>query len=215
MIKSNLKIIGAIITITLAISIGFVASHQSYGFTRGNGELTLQAIYDLNRIGKNVTTSELQVSTGLRQPTYLPLGTSSPQIKLRDDNSIAVIIYTNPRINRIVGYQQEVQILILAMKDGTSFETFQTTVPKPTMTVIKDGKETIVEPKVYVLGANRTRLVSIAGTPGYGYDPVHTAEFNDFGRVQWWSKTSGIHYEILADLPLQELVRIAASIQYV
>jgi hypothetical protein len=214
MMKSNLKIIGAIVTITLAISIGF-ASHQSYGSKQENGELTLQAIYDLNRIGKNATASELQVLTGLRQPTYLPLGTSSPQIKLRDDNSVAAIIYTNPRFNKIAGYRQDVQILILAMKDGTSFETYQTTVPKPTITVIKDGKETTVEPKIYVLGANRTRLISIAGTPGYGYDPVHTPEFNDFGRVQWWSKTSNIHYEILADLPLQELVRIAASMQYV
>ncbi|MBI2938405.1 MAG: DUF4367 domain-containing protein [Thaumarchaeota archaeon] len=213
MMKPNTMAIGALITVVLAMSIGFL-SQPTHEIETKDGMMPLMPTYDLNGVGSDATLSNVQAAIGLNYPAYLPSGTSSPQVKLREDNSLAALIYTNPNLKRIIGYQQDVQIVILAERDGTSFETFRTTESKPTVTITEDGKERTVGVPVKTVGLNRSRVVSVAGNPGYGYDPLDVPEWHDSGRVQWWTK-EGIHYEILADIPLQELLKIAESMQHV
>jgi hypothetical protein len=216
---SSLKTIGAIVTIAIALSLGFV-SYQINGNakpsddTASHGIGALSPTYDLDRLGRDATLSEVKTSAGLSQPTYLPSGTSPPQIKLKENTSLAVLIYTNPNLKRIIGYEQDVQIVILAEKDGSSFEDFlKVNEPTVTVTMTKDGREEVrtVDVPATRQTLSRASEVSISGNPGYGYDPSATAERQGgSGRVQWWSE-DGIHYQILANLPLQELVRIAES----
>jgi hypothetical protein len=228
MMKSNLKILGTAITIWTIISVAAIAlsttsstasqsgkDHLATDIQTGHPETLLRPVYDLNDIGRDATLSEVTDSLRLGRPTYLPSGTSLPQARLRDDNSIAAIIYTNPDLQRLSGYKQSVQIVILAQRDGTSFESFERFLSarsQPTITVIdKDGNTYTTNATEHVIGMNRSRLVSVAGNPGYGYDPMHTP-VQDNGQVQWWSK-EGIHYYVIANLPLQELVKIAESMQ--
>jgi hypothetical protein len=106
--------------------------------------------------------------------------------------------------------------VILAERDGSSFADFlEEKKPTVTVTMTKDGREEvrIVDVPAPRQILSRANEVSIAGNPGYGYDPAVTAEREGgSGRVQWWSK-EGIHYQILANLPLQELIKIAESMQ--
>lgn len=208
MMKSTLKIIGALVTIALALSFSF-ANYPVSEVKQEEHETLLMPVFDLNNVGRNVMLSEVQSTLKLSQPTFLPSGTSLPQVKLRDNNALAALIFTNSHLDKIIGYEQDVQIVILAERDGTSFETVKLTSAQPTVTVIKDGKETIVDVPVHRIGVNRSTLVSINGHPGYGYEPMYTP-IQDCGKVQWWSK-DGIHYQILANLPLQDLVKIAES----
>lgn len=217
---SSLKIIGAVITIALAFSLGFVNYQISEKAKLSNdtddyGPDGLSPTYDLNWLGGNVTLSEVKTAAGLSQPAYLPAGTSSPQIKHLRNTSLAALIYTNPNLKRIIGYEQDVQIVILAEKDGSTFADYLN-VKKPTATVTTtiDGREEVSTfdiPVTKPTNVNRPSTeISVAGNPGYGYAPIDTSELRDTGRVQWWSK-DGTHYQILANLPLQELLKIAES----
>src|SRR3972149_6003321 len=197
MMKSKLKILGIIVTIALSISSTLALAPQpklvnstDHGLQSG-----LTPMYDFNTLGRNVAPLDLQSFANLYQPTYLPVGTSLPQAKLSDDNSIAALVYTNMNLKRINGYVQNVQIVILAQKDGTSFETYRMNETKPKVTIIEKGTEYTMDVPLHVSSLNRVRLISIAGNPGIGYDPVNTADWQDKGRVQWWS--GGIHYMIL------------------
>lgn len=237
--KLNLIIIGApiiaigavIVAVALALSTTSSAVSQSamdanvqpvvkdvetrYG---GRG---LSPIFDLNYAGRDATLSEVMGSFKLGQPTYLPSGTSLPQVKMSNDGSYSALIYTNPSLPRIDLYKQDVHLVILAEKDGTTFEEYKKLLEKysktgfynTTVTLIdKDGNQYIRNATEYVVVQDRT-IISVAGNPGIGAEPMYTPVQED-GRVQWWT-TDGVHYEVIANLPVQELLRIAESIQYV
>jgi hypothetical protein len=210
---STLKIIGAIITIAIAFSLS-LANYQISEQAKMNnvsgdhGSGGLSGKYDLNWLGRDATLSEVKTAVGLSQPTYLPSGTSSPQIKIHESGFLAALIYTNPNLKRIIGYEQDVQIVILAEKDGTSFADFlNEKQPTATVTMTKDGREEVRTVDIPVTQPNMNRPsteVSVAGNLGYGHEPLDTSKLQDSGRVHWWGK-DGIHYQILANLPLQEL----------
>jgi hypothetical protein len=179
---------------------------------RGSASM-LMPTYDLDNVGREATPSEVTASSNLGQPRYLPSGTSLSKAKLIDGGSLGVLIYTNPELDRIRFYRQDVQLVIIAQRDGTSLESFErvlATENHQTLTIIdKDGNQHTENLPVEWVVTNRSRPVSVGGIPGYGYDPIYTP-VQDNGEVQWW--TDGIHYEVIANLPVQELVKIAESI---
>ncbi len=221
--------IGAVIVIALTLSMTSSAVSQSptedlrlakvvEAKFSGRG---LSPVFDLNDAGSDAALSEVMNSFRLSQPTYLPSGTSQPQVKISNDGSYSALIYTNPRLPRIGSYKQDVQLVILAEKDGTSFEEYKIYLEKysktgfynTTVTLIdKDGNQYTKNVTEYVVVQNRS-LISVAGNLGIGAEPMY-APVQEDGRVQWWSK-EGIHYEVIANLPVQELLRIAESIQHV
>jgi|SRR3989304_7337139 len=208
MTQSKLKALGAVITITIAILsnvIVYSAGNTDKKEVNPFAGLTLE--YDLDTIGRISTLADVS-QMKLSQPDYLPLGTSLDRARILND-SIAVLMFTNPHLKRIDGYEQDVQIVILAQKDGTSFATYRTRESKPIVTIIENGTERTVDIPVVQLVPNRSRIVSVAGNLGSGYDPIEIQGWHDKGKVQWWSE--GIHYQILANLPLNELIRIAES----
>lgn len=183
--------------------------------TKSGGACGLIAAYDLNLAGKSATLSEVMASAKLAQLTYLPLGSSQPQIKMSDDGNLAVLIYTNPKLARIDFYKQDVQIVIISEKDGTSFEDYKRDYDKYTKTgyypvtitvTEKNGTQQIVNTTKYVVVPNRA-IVSVAGNPGFATEQMHTT-VHENGRVQWWT-SDGIHYQVIANLPVQELLKIA------
>ncbi|MCL4437383.1 MAG: DUF4367 domain-containing protein [Thaumarchaeota archaeon] len=236
MMKPSLKVIGSVITVGAIIiavvalalsSTGFSATiHSSPVVARpvSNGEIeyqsgTLRPTYNLDYAGRDATPSEVMASSRLGQPTYLPEGTSLSKVKMVDDGSLAVLTYTNPKLERIGFYTQDVQIVIIAQRDGTSLESFQKILAienqqTQTITIIdKDGNQHTENLPVTTVVPNRAQPIMVGSVPGYGYDPIYTP-IQDKGDIQWWSR-EGIHYEVIANLPLQELVKIAESIPHI
>lgn len=232
MMKSSLKIIVALVAIgaIIVVALAFPDSSASQPMkdsqslqdveAKSGGAGGLRPVVDLATAGRSATLSEVMTSTRLGQPAYLPSGSSQPQIRMRDDGSLAVLIYTNPKLPRIDFYEQDVQLVIIAKKDGTSFESFKKVYDKypktgyyPTTVTVtdKDGKHQIINTTDYVTVPNRA-IVSVAGNPGFVTEPMYTP-VHENGRVQWWT-SDGIHYIIIANISGQELLKIANSIPH-
>lgn len=229
--KLNLKIVGVVSVTIVAVIITFVLASSP---TIATGQSTVKEIqrveevdlgpqgtmlipvYDLNNAGRNALLTEVTASIKLSEPSNLPSETLLSQVKLHADGDLAVLAYTNPHLTRISGYLQDVQLVIIAQRDGTSLESFEeflaTKNKQQKLTVIdKEGKEHTENIVTHWIAVNRSMSVSVGGVQGYGYEPLYTP-VHDNGEVQWWSK-DGIHYQVIANLPLQDLINIAESIQ--
>ncbi len=142
-------------------------------------------------------------------PTYLPEGSVLSEIRVRDGKSVA-LIYDNKDLPPIPQYVDEIEILILILRDETTFEgsAVEPTIQVTVAVTDETGTTTMVE-NVTGVGADRQVTVSVNGAHGRGYGPADLAGFHDSGRVEWWD--NGIHYEVLADIPLEQLLEIAES----
>lgn len=205
---SRLHVVGMFIVTAVAVYSSISISSLAFDRTEDINLATgLMMKLDLDKVGRTTTLSEVETSMNLKQPLYLPPKTSLYQVKVID-NKAAILMYKNQDIGSITVYRPDVQIVVLAQKDDTSFETHKSE-SEPKVTIIEDGKESIVNVQVVKIGENRSRIVTISGNLGFGYGPADLP-WHDSGRVQWWS--GGIHYQVLADLPLEELIKIAESI---
>ena len=142
-------------------------------------------------------------------PTYVPKGSILSEIRVRDGKSVA-LVYDNENLRPIPQYVDDVEILILILRDETTFESsaVEPTIQVTVAVTDETGTRTLVE-NVTGIGADRQVTLSVNGASGRGYGPADLAGFHDSGRVEWWD--NGIHCEVLADMPLEQLLRIAES----
>lgn len=168
----------------------------------------LRPMISIDALGQASTLDGIRRALGVDfgLPTSLPPGTMLREIRV--GKSMAALVYDNPNLPKIPFYDKGV-LVIVVLSDGTSFGAPETAADQPMLFITQDNSTTAADAQMFVEGIGRARTVTVAGNPGWGYDPADFKVYHDSGRLEWWS--NGIHYIMHADLPLLTLIEIAES----
>jgi hypothetical protein len=122
------------------------------------------------------------------------------------------IIYSSSQIPRLGDWNRGNLIIFIA-RDNTSYSPARTTQVAAgglgsCDTTTQPPKCTTVTTEIATAAQTVMKNISVSGHPGVGYDPQ--GEYG-IGVASWWS--AGVHYTIIADIPLSSLILIAESMK--
>jgi len=149
--------------------------------------------------GEKVTLEEFKSALSLddfRIPEYLPSKVGLVEIRLKPKISIADLIFSMSKVKDEATIDDVVStggmILIVHISPMNNDEAAINNI------IEHNIKDTKYVQRITVNGA-------IGAGVGEGvHNGVHT-----HGQIQWWR--DGVHYDLIADLPLEELTKIAES----
>jgi Ni/Fe-hydrogenase subunit HybB-like protein len=147
------------------------------------------ALMPLTNLGSSISLAEAKktISFPISMPTNLPLGSNLKDVRVSSDNNLVALIYENPLSTPLTMYDENVSLVI-----------FQTHDPL-------NGA-----PPVY-LPSEFTR-VTVAGQPGFARPPSQVSSgVTEPGQLQWWR--NGVRYAIFADTTVNELTKMAESME--
>lgn len=207
-----------IVMILVALTAGFTYmanGHQNPSTaTSGGASLGISPLL-LSQLGAAVSpsTAEQTIGVNFTYPTYLPAGSTLNSTRARPD--AVAIVYDNPSLASIPGFGSG-QIIIQILRDNTTYQapltlsgSSQVTTSTVGMRIVQNGTTTTRSVPETVFSPDY-QTVTIAGNPGWGYNPVTFSNGDqDSGNLEWWF--DGVHYTINAELPLSTLVSIANS----
>jgi len=123
----------------------------------------------------------------VRRPSSIPTGSLLNEIRVGNNGELVTLLYANPIIPSISLYGPNVGFAILQMTD-----------PKLNM------------PSYLPNGFKR---VKINVNSGFGRESgkLEFYDRNEPGQLQWWQ--GGVHFVILANLPIEQLKNIAESME--
>jgi hypothetical protein len=151
----------------------------------------------------NATGLKVDVSAAIVEPSYLPVGLSL--IQIRAETGSVTLVYNGTAVAPLQSYSDKVSMIVAMQQDGSFYYvpsssylqkeilTKNLTTTTETITI---SEATITNPSF----ANVT-IATINGYPGWG----------QYGFLQWWA--FGIHYSIVANLPLSALIQVADSMR--
>lgn len=211
--KHSSLLIAFIIVVMVSIGAGFTylataRSELTYSTSTISGSVTMRSV---ESYGPTITLAQAQqfVNANFSIPTDLPNGLQLQSI--RGSPNLVALIFSSPTLGTLQSWDAGSAIMVIA-RDNTSYvspdtqvstvEQYCTTATEPPITT----SCTISTLNAPTSKANSTIAnVTVSGNPGWGYDSQGTSP----GFLNWWG--SGVHYGIIADLPLATLVGIGQS----
>lgn len=137
-------------------------------------------------------------------PTKLPSNLTLGEI--RASPKLVALVFLSSSLPSLSPYNRGNLIIIIA-NDSTSYTYTPSSGPGIVRTIIGGNVTSTIVSSFTLSGIGPTATeVLVSGHPGWGFDP---AGQDGFGEVNWWS--NGIHYIMIANLPLATLVDIAGS----
>jgi|ERR1700730_109402 hypothetical protein len=149
----------------------------------------------------NSTSLNASVTAAIREPTSVPTGISL--IEIRAETGSVALVYNGTGLTSLENYSTKVSMIIAMQQyDSSYYVPNSTYVEKGILT--KNLTTTTEVSTLYVTtvtnpAAANITLETINGHPGWG----------GYGFLEWWAY--GIHYSMVADLPLSSLVKVADS----
>jgi hypothetical protein len=216
--RENLRLLGLAITLALVVSIGLISYSDSRASSStvnrpGNPSPLGIAPIQVGGLGKSSTLDQVKAQLGLsfNAPENLPVGARLSQVRISADT--AYLIYDDPALPKLQDYDTG-QLIISIVRDDTSYaralvDIQQAGVYVMEMTNSLDGTVTTITRTATGAGLDHLRQVTVSGHPALGIDPFEYAAGHADGLLQWWS--GGVHYTIIADLPVTNLVQAAES----
>jgi hypothetical protein len=125
------------------------------------------------------------------------------------------LIYSDQNLSNLARFDTGA-IIILITRDNTSYASALSDIQHAaynTVVVNQGGRNTtLINNTASANGANEVRAVDVSGHSALGNDPFDYSPAHHIdGSLQWWS--NGIHFTVIANLPLSTLVQIAQSMQ--
>jgi len=149
-----------------------------------------EVVVPLSNLGQSVSISAAveMAKFQLEKPAKLPMGSRLNDVRVGNDGKLVTLLYSNPRLPIISIYSGDVSLALLEMAD-----------PR------------LMSPPTY-LPAGFQR-VQINLNSGFAREASHE-EFdnrNEPSQLQWWQ--GKVHFVILGSLPIEQLKRMAESME--
>ncbi|HKM75136.1 MAG TPA: NrfD/PsrC family molybdoenzyme membrane anchor subunit [Candidatus Bathyarchaeia archaeon] len=148
------------------------------------------AYVPISTLGESVSINDVgsAVKFQVEKPLRIPMGSSLDNVRVGNNGELVALLYVNPTVPTISMYASGVGFAILEMVD-----------PKPDA------------PPSYL--PNGFKRVKVNLNSGFGRE-ASGEEFDNRdepGQLQWWQ--GGVHFVILANLPIEQLKEIAESME--
>ena len=147
-------------------------------------------IVPISNLGNSISVEDVNSTARFRveKPTRMPVGSKLDDVRVGNKGELVTLLYVNPTLPNISMYTAPVSVAILQMADS-KFNTPPTYLP------------------------NGFQRVKVNSNSGFAREAGST-EFDNRdepGQLQWWR--SGVHFVILANLPIEQLRQIAESME--
>jgi hypothetical protein len=148
------------------------------------------ACVPVSTLGESVSINDVRsiVKFQVEKPVRIPMGSSLDDVRVGNNGKLVTLLYVNQAIPTISMYASGVGFAILEMVD------------------LKPGA-----PPIYL--PNGFKRVKVNLNSGFARE-ASGAEFDNRdepGQLQWWQ--DGVHFVILANLPIEQLKQIAESME--
>ncbi|MDG6999736.1 MAG: hypothetical protein JRN15_11540 [Nitrososphaerota archaeon] len=165
-------------------------------------------------LGNVSTLSQARIAIGVdfSIPTYLPQGMQLESIRVME-NTVTLVFYDRNISFPKIPFYDNASLIIAILRDNSSYPGASTPPPSPSVSVSENGVVTSENVQVFTQKVSATP-VTVSGHPGWGINPpTNIIQSNGFGfqnagMLQWWST---VHYVIIADIPFQQLLPVAES----
>jgi len=147
-------------------------------------------IVPISNFGDSTSLEDVNSTARFRveRPTRMPEGSKLDDVRVGNNGELVTLLYVNPTIPSISMYTSPVSVAILQMADSK-----------------------VNAPPTYL--PNGFQRIIVNSNSGFAREPGNTAFDNrdEPGQLQWWQ--NGVHFVILANLPIEQLRQIAESME--
>ena len=169
---------------------GSVSPSLANTMIRGAKKNSTDVAVPTSNLGESVSINDAKSMAKFQvaKPARIPRESALDDVRVGNNGELVTLLYVNPTTPTIPMYAPEVGFAILEMAD-----------PK------------LDAPPTYL--PNGFKRVKVNSNNGFAREPSD-AEFDDRnepGQLQWWQK--GVHFVILANLPIEQLKQIAESME--
>ncbi len=170
--------------------LGSISPNIATAVIRDVKKNSTEARVPISTLGESVSINDARLIAKFQveKPARIPIGSSLDDVRVGNNGQLVTLLYVNPTIPTISMYASDVSFAILEMRD-----------PKPDA------------PPIYL--PNGFKRVKVNLNSGFARE-ASGAEFDNRdepGQLQWWQ--GGVHFVILANLPIEQLKQIAESME--
>jgi len=169
--------------------LGAISPNIANAVVRGVKKSSDEVAVPISNLGESVSINDAKSMAGfpVKIPARLPTGSRLDDVRVGNNGELVTLLYVNSTVPTISMYAPTVGFAILEMTD-----------PKlDTPTYLPDG----------------FKRVMINLNSGFAREPS-SVEFDNRsepGQLQWWQ--DGVHFVMLANLPIEQLRHIAESME--
>ena len=169
---------------------GSISPNIATSVVRGMKENPTEVTVPISNLGESVSLNDARsmATFQVEKPTRMPRGSRLDDVRVGNDGEFVALLYVNPAVPTISMYAPAVGFAILEMAD-----------PK------LDSPPTLLP--------NEFKRVKVNLNNGFARESSG-AEFDNRdepAQLQWWQ--GGVHFVILANLPVEQLRQIAESME--
>ena len=170
--------------------LGSISPNIASAVIGGVKKNSTEACVPISTLGESVSINDVRsmVKFQVEKPVRIPMGSNLDDVRIGNNGKLVTLLYVNPTIPTISMYASGVGFAVLEMVD-----------PKPEA------------PPIYL--PNGFKRVKVNLNSGFARE-ASGAEFDNRdepGQLQWWQ--DGVHFVILANLPIEQLKQIAESME--
>ena len=171
-------------------ALGSISPNIAKAVVRGVEKNSSDLTVPISNLGETVSINEVMsmAQFQVEQPTRMPGGSRLDDVRVGNNGELVTLLYVNPNVPSISMYAPAVGFAILEMADP-NLETSPTYLP---------------------IGFTR---VKVNLNTGLAREPsgVEFDNRSEPGQLQWWQ--GGVHFVILANLPIEQIRQIAESME--
>ena len=171
-------------------ALGSISPNIATAVVRGVKENPTDVTVPISNLGESVSLNDVRsmATFQVEKPAIMPRGSRLDDVRVGNDGGLVTLLYVNPAVPTISMYASTVGFAILEMAD-----------PK------------LDSPPSYL--PNGFKQVNVNLNSGFARESSR-AEFDNRdepAQLQWWQ--GGVHFVILANLPVEQLRQIAESME--
>jgi len=171
-------------------TLGSVSSNIATAVVRGVKKNSTDITVPISTLGESVSVTDVRsmAKFQVEKPAKMPMGSKLDDVRVGNNGKLVTLLYVNPTVPKISMYASDVGFVILEMAD-----------PK------------LDTPPTYL--PNGFKRVNVKLNSGFARE-FSGAEFDNRdepGQLQWWE--GGVHFVLLANLPIEQLRQIAESME--
>lgn len=170
--------------------LGSISLTIATAVSRGLEAKSTEAYVPISTLGQSISIKDARsmAKFQVEKPARIPRGSSLDDVRIENNGELITLLYVNPTVPTIPMYTSDVCFAILEMGD-----------PK------------LDAPPIYL--PNGFKRVKVNLNSGFARESSD-AEFDNRdepSQLQWWQ--NGVHFVILANLPVEQLRQIAESME--
>jgi len=171
-------------------ALGSLSPSIATAMVRGVKKSSSDVIVPISNLGESVSVNDVRsmAKFQVEKPARMPTGSRLDDVRVGNNGELVTLLYVNPTVPTIPTYSSAVGFAILEMLD-----------PK------------LDSPPTYL--PNGFKRVKVNLNSGFARESSD-AEFDNRGepgQLQWWQ--GGVHFVMLANIPIEQLRQIAESME--